>query len=354
MNVIMPLEWRSGRLRFLDQTRLPFDEFYVETGEVEVIADAIRRLAIRGAPLIGIAAAYAIALAGRAINKNDPGDVRDYLSRASEMLASTRPTAVNLFWALKRQKRIYSAWQGGAIGDLQERLIGEAKAIHREDAEMCEAMSSFGVKLLPSSVTILTHCNTGSLATGGRGTAAGIITKAWELGQLKHVYIDETRPLLQGARLTAWEMNKRNIPATLIVDNAAAFLMQLKKIDAVIVGADRIAMNGDIANKIGTYGLAVAAKHHGIPFYVAAPVSTIDVHAESGNAIPIEERSEVEVTEIQGRKIAPPEIGVYAPAFDVTPNELISAVVTDRGVLRSPFPESIQSLKIGGDRADQD
>jgi methylthioribose-1-phosphate isomerase len=351
--VIVPLEWRNGSLRFLDQTKLPFEELYIETDEAGVVAEAIKRLAIRGAPLIGIAAAYAVALAGCALQEDDLGIVRERLSRTVDLLASTRPTAVNLFWALKRQQRVCSEWQGNSIDDLRERLIGEARAIHREDAEMCEAISSFGVKLLPSPASLLTHCNTGSLATGGRGTAAGIITKAWELGRLTHVYIDETRPLLQGARLTAWEMKKRNIPATLIVDSTAAFLMQQRKIDAVIVGADRIAMNGDVANKIGTYALAVSAHYHGIPFYVAAPVSTIDARAESGRAIPIEERSRTEVTEVQDRKIAMPEIGVYSPAFDVTPNQLISAVITDRGVARSPFSESFQRLHIGVTRVDE-
>ncbi len=348
MNVIVPLEWRNGRLRFLDQTRLPFEELYIETETVDVVAEAIKRLAIRGAPLIGIAAAYAVALAGCALKKTDPADFRAHLSRAVDTLVSTRPTAVNLFWALKRQQRVFSEWQGNSIIDLQDRLIAEAKAIHHEDTEMCEAIGSLGVELLPPAATVLTHCNSGALATGGRGTAVGIVTLAWELGRLKHVYIDETRPLLQGARLTAWEMNKRNIPATLIVDTAAAFLMQQGKIDAVIVGADRIAMNGDVANKIGTYALAVMARHHGIPFYVAAPVSTIDVQTESGNAIPIEERNKEEVIEIQDRKIALPDIEVYSPAFDITPNELVSAVVTDRGIVRPPFAESIRQLHIGG------
>lgn len=346
--MIVPLEWRNGWLRFLDQTKLPSEEFYIETDEVGVLAEAIKRLAIRGAPLIGIAAAYGIALASRSIKKKDPSSVRNDLSHAFAVIASTRPTAVNLFWALNRQQSICAQWQGNSIDELQERLLEEAKSIHREDAEMCEAISAYGVKLLPPSATVLTHCNSGRLATGGRGTALGIITKAWELGQLRHVYIDETRPLLQGARLTMWEMSKRNIPATLIVDTASAFLMQQRKIDAVIVGADRIAMNGDVANKIGTYALAVSARQHGVPFYVAAPVSTIDVNTESGKSIPIEERNEIEVTEINGTRMAPRGIGVYAPAFDVTPGEFISAVVTDRGVLLSPFGESIQRLEIGG------
>lgn len=349
-----PLEWVNGKLRFLDQTKLPLEESYCEADDVNVIADAIKRLAIRGAPLIGIAAAYAVALGSLRTKKNDTKSVREYLTDVMNHLASTRPTAVNLFWALKRQQRVVDAWKGESLFVLRQQLLEEAKQIHREDAEMCERISSFGVELLSSSSTVLTHCNTGSLATGGRGTAAGIITKAWELGRLKHVYIDETRPLLQGARLTAWEMEKLNIPATLIIDASAAFLMQKGKIDAVLVGADRIAMNGDVANKVGTYNLAVLANHHGIPFYVAAPVSTIDFNTESGDAIPIEERNGREVAETMGTRIAPENVAVYSPAFDVTPNELITAIVTNEGILRPSFSESLHRLHIRSGYADKD
>jgi methylthioribose-1-phosphate isomerase len=223
-------------------------------------------------------------------------------------------------------------------------LLDEALHIHQEDAEMCERISALGAELLPQSCSILTHCNAGVLATGGRGTALGIITKAWEMGKLKHVYVDETRPLMQGARLTAWEMEKAKIPATLIADNTAAFLMQQRKIDAIIVGADRVAANGDVANKVGTYNLAVLAKHHGIPFYVAAPVSTIDFKMKTGKEIPIEERNGMEVTNYFGKQIAPEDVMVYSPAFDVTPNELISAIITNCGVLRPSYSDAIQSL----------
>jgi methylthioribose-1-phosphate isomerase len=241
---------------------------------------------------------------------------------------------------------VLNEWQGGSILHLQKRLLDEAQRIHQEDAQMCERIASFGVELLSQACTILTHCNTGALATGGRGTALGIITKAWELGKLKRVYINETRPLLQGARLTAWEMVKQQIPATLITDSTAAFLMQKGKIDVVIVGADRIAMNGDVANKIGTYNVAVLAKHHRIPFYVAAPISTIDFQISHGKEIPIEEREGGEIKYYGGIQISPGAIDVYSPAFDVTPNEFVTAIVTNEGIMVPPFIESLKKLPL--------
>jgi methylthioribose-1-phosphate isomerase len=340
-----PLEWIDGTIRFLDQTKLPLEEVYIQTDEVAVVAEAIRRLAIRGAPLIGIAAAYGVALASLQVKNTNLVDVRSTLQFTIDTLASTRPTGVNLFWALKRQRSILNAWKTNIIADVQKRLIEEALLIHHEDFIMCERISSFGVELLPSSCSILTHCNAGALATGGRGTAVGIVSKAWEVGKLKCVYLDETRPLLQGARLTAWEMKQANIPATLITDSTAAYIMKQGKIDAVIVGADRIACNGDVANKVGTYNLAVLAKHHGIPFYVAAPHSTIDFQIKSGKHIPIEERDGKEITEINGKRIAPDGIAVYSPAFDITPNEFIRAIVTDRGTLFPPFSHVIENLQ---------
>jgi methylthioribose-1-phosphate isomerase len=341
-----PLEWNDGKIRFLDQTKLPLEELYCETDDVTVIADAIKRLAIRGAPLIGIAAAYGVALASNSLNKGTSKDYRKYILSVVDLLASTRPTAVNLFWALERQRNIIYNHQSDSINDLSKRLLEEALKIHKEDKEMCERISSLGAELLPEACNVLTHCNAGALATGGRGTALGIINKAWELGKLKHVYMDETRPLLQGARLTAWEMKKANIPATLIADNTAAVLMQMKKIDAIVIGADRIAMNGDVANKIGSYGLGVLAKQHNVPFYVAAPVSTIDFKIRSGVEIPIEERDEKELTESFGRRIAPEGIDVFSPAFDVTPNDLVTAIITDQGILLSPFSESMEKIKL--------
>jgi methylthioribose-1-phosphate isomerase len=340
-----PLEWIDGSIRFLDQTKLPLEEVFIKTDDVAVIADAIRRLAIRGAPLIGIAAAYSVALASLQIKKTEADEIRSYLQSTIDVLASTRPTAVNLFWALKRQRRVLDEWQTNSTADLQKRLIDEALLIHHEDFEMCERIASLGLELLPRSCSILLHCNAGALATGGRGTSLGIVTKAWEEGKLKSVYIDETRPLLQGARLTAWEMKQANIPAILIVDSAAAILMKQRKIDAVIVGADRIAINGDVANKVGTYNLAVLAKHHEIPFYVAAPISTIDFNMKTGKDIPIEERNGKEVTEVFGKRIAPEGVAVYSPAFDVTPNELITAIVTNQGIVYPPFSDSIQNLQ---------
>ena len=345
MIAMKPLEWINGKIRFLDQTKLPLEEEFLQTDDVAVIAEAIRRLAIRGAPLIGIAAAYGVALASLQIKKNEFSEVRSYLNSTIDILASTRPTAVNLVWALERQRRILDAWQTNSVAELQTRFIDEALLIHLEDFEMCERISSFGVELLPKSCSILTHCNTGALATGGRGTALGIVTKAWEDGKLRCVYIDETRPLLQGARLTAWEMKKAGIPATLIVDSTAAILMKERKIDAVLVGADRIAMNGDIANKVGTYALAVLANYHGIPLYVAAPVSTIDFQMKTGKEIPIEERDGREVLEIFGKRISPEGMAVYSPAFDVTPNDLITAIVTDHGILHPPLSDALKNLQ---------
>jgi methylthioribose-1-phosphate isomerase len=340
-----PLEWVNGNIRFLDQTKLPMEEVFISTNDVADVVEAIRRLAIRGAPLIGLAAAYGVALACLQVKENNVNDVRSSLHSIINLLASTRPTAVNLFWALNRQRRVIDTWQTDSIADLQQLLISEALLIHREDFEMCERVSSFGVQLLPPSCSILTHCNAGALATGGRGTALGIVTKAWEEGNLKCVYIDETRPLLQGARLTTWEMKQANVPATLIVDTTAAVLMKQGKIDVVLVGADRIAANGDVANKVGTYSVAVLAKHHGIPLYVAAPLSTIDFQMKTGNDIPIEERNGNEVTEFFGKRFAPEDVEVYAPAFDVTPHEFITAIVTDRGILQPPYSDAIHTLR---------
>ncbi len=339
-----PLEWVDGRLRFLDQTKLPLEECFCETDDVHIVAEAIKRLAIRGAPLIGIAAAYGIALASLSFKDCSTTDTRNRLEAVFILLAATRPTAVNLFWALERQRAILTSWDSNSLEALQQSLLEEALRIHREDEAMCERISSLGAELLSSSCTILTHCNAGILATGGRGTALGIVTKAWELGKLKHVYIDETRPLLQGARLTSWEMNRANIPATLIADNTAAVLMQQKRIDVVVVGADRITMNGDVANKVGTYNVAVLAHHHGIPFIVAAPLSTIDFQLKTGKDIPIEQRDGKELIRIFDRWIAPETVNIYSPAFDVTPHELVTAIVTDQGIVYPPYSISLASM----------
>ncbi|MBM4168359.1 MAG: S-methyl-5-thioribose-1-phosphate isomerase [Ignavibacteria bacterium] len=339
MNVIV---WDNDRVRFLDQTRLPQEEQYVVTGDYRVIADAIRRLAIRGAPLIGIAAAYGAALAVRNSSGDDQSHFTKQVEQAAAELESTRPTAVNLSWALNRIRRVVAESEGQPIADRSSSLLREAHAIHDEDRAMCESISQFGAGLLGEASTILTHCNTGALATGGRGTALGMIVRAWELGKIKHVYIDETRPLLQGSRLTAWELGKMGIPHTLITDNAAAFLMQQRRVQSIVVGADRIASNGDVANKIGTYGLAVLAAAHSVPFIVAAPRSTIDWDIKSGAQIPIETRADEEITRVVGTRIAPNGTAAYAPAFDVTPHRLITAIVTDRGICRAPYRDAFR------------
>lgn len=339
------IEWKNGKVRFLDQRRLPLEEVYVETDDETVVAGAIRTLSIRGAPLIGIAAAYGFFLAFRHLSSYDARSLISLMEKTTNLFAATRPTAVNLFRALQRMRNTVIDSSGSPPEVIQAKLLLLAKKIHAEDEEMCRSIGRLGAELLPNAASVLTHCNTGSLATGGNGTAQSVITTAWELLKLKHVYIDETRPLLQGARLTAWELQKLQIPFTLITDNTAAFLMQRGEVNAVVVGADRITMNGDVANKVGTYGLAVLAKHHGVPFYVAAPTSTIDFEMVKGAEIPIEQRDPAEVTEILGHRIAPTGVHVYSPAFDVTPNELVTAIITEAGVLRYPYRMATEELK---------
>lgn len=336
--MIKPVEWREGRLRYLDQRKLPQQECYVDASTEVEVGEAIRSLAIRGAPLIGITAAYGVALAIHRLSPDtDPATIRVRFENAISVLGSSRPTAVNLFWALERMRRVFEQYGSRGIDLLKDHLLEEARQIHREDEMMCRKIGEYGAAILPNAVTILTHCNTGALATGGIGTAQGVIQTAWTIGKLKHVYVDETRPLFQGARLTAWELSKLQIPFTLITDNTAAFLMQRRLITAVVVGADRIARNGDTANKIGTYGLAVLARHHGIPFYIAAPSSTIDAETPNGKSIPIEQRSADEVTRPFGLPVAPEGVDVYSPAFDITPQELISAIITEGGVSLPPY-----------------
>jgi methylthioribose-1-phosphate isomerase len=320
------IEWRDGSVRFLDQTLLPGEETYVTTTDYRVVADAIRALAIRGAPLIGIAAAYAVALAAR-----EGVGVPDAIAR----LASTRPTAVNLFSALERmgrRARALPAGPGAADG-----LLDEALAIHREDVEMCAAIGRHGAALIPDPAVIVTHCNAGALATGGIGTALGVITTAAAAGKNVRVFAGETRPLFQGSRLTAWELGKAGIDVTILTDGSVPYLMSKTRVDAVVIGADRIAANGDVANKIGSYGLARAAADHGVPFYVAAPRTTVDPATASGGDIPIEERSPSEVAEWGGKGIAAPGAKVWAPAFDVTPAGFVTAIVTEAGVHRPPY-----------------
>ncbi len=342
---ITPIAWLDGRVRYLDQTLLPSQLEYRETDDEVELAEAIRRLSIRAAPLIGIAAAYGIVLALNRLSKDDPRERHAAFERAYTLLAGSRPTAVNLFWALERMRKVFRATERESLEKLKERLLAEALSIHEEDRRMCEQIAEYGVALLPAAASVLTHCNTGRLATGGIGTALGIITTAWEQKKLGHVYIDETRPLLQGSRLTAWELSRAGIPATLVVDSAAGFLMQRGLIHAVVVGADRIAANGDVANKIGTYGLAVLAQHHQIPFFVAAPTSTIDFGIASGALIPIEQRSPTEVLQFFDRTLQVNDLEVYNPAFDITPNTLVTAIITEQGVIERPNGERMLQLR---------
>ena len=337
------IEWIGGKVRFIDQTKLPTEEIFIETDDPGVLADAIRTLKIRGAPALGIGAAYAVVLA---IQQPDIGTHQELVNAVdvtASHIARTRPTARNLFWALERMRSVCRLNPQENVTGLRQLLLAEALAIHKEDRGMCDAIGRFGAELIPDPAFIFTHCNTGALATGGEGTAQSIITTAFAQGKKVSVFADETRPLLQGARLTVWELQKKGIPVTLITDSMAAYVMATKKIDLVVVGADRIAANGDVVNKIGTYSLAIIAKEHGVPFYVAAPTSTIDPDIADGRLIPIEERDALEVTEGFGRRTAPVGTNVYSPAFDVTPHPLITAIVTEQGILRPPFSDSIRS-----------
>jgi len=340
---VKAIEWANGRVRLLDQTRLPHQEVYLELDDHRQMAAAIREMRVRGAPLIGIAAAYGMALGARHIEASNMSDFLARLRPIAEALVATRPTAVNLSWALKRMTLAAEAAADPQAA--REALVAEALRIHQESADADRRLGQHGAQLIPTGSAVLTHCNTGSLATGGYGTALGVIRTAWEQGKLSHVYASETRPLLQGARLTAWELARDGIPATLIADGAAGFLMRHRDaVACVIVGADRIAANGDVANKIGTYTLAVLASEHAIPFYVAAPTSTIDLTTASGDQIPIEERSAEEVTTFADVAVAPAGIDALNPAFDVTPHRYVSAIITERGVVRDPYTKSLPQL----------
>ncbi len=334
---LVPIEWLpQGKVRFLDQTLLPNQEKWIETDDYRVVAEAIRRLQVRGAPLIGIATVYALALSAAA---------GEDIEAAAAELRATRPTAVNLAWALDRCMRSIDGVTD--LAEAKKRLTKEAIAIHKEDISANRLIGDYGAKLLGNDAqSILTHCNAGALATGGYGTALGVIRSADEGGCPRLVYVNETRPLLQGARLTAWELSRDHIPCTVIVDSAAGSYMRRGEIDAVIVGADRIAANGDLANKIGTYSLAVLAHENKIPFYVAAPTSTIDLSLTSGEDIPIEERSPDELTHLGSRRLIPERRDVLAenPAFDVTPNRYVTAIITENGVARPPYIESLQDV----------
>jgi methylthioribose-1-phosphate isomerase len=328
-----PIGWTAERgIRILDQTRLPEEECYLELHTIEEVAEAIRSLRVRGAPLIGIAAAMGVALAAGKRESGKAGEGSDEIEQACRLLVSTRPTAVNLRWAVERMRR--RAQQGQRQGEnLAGVLFDEAEAIWKEDRVMCDRIGQFGATLLPPSSTVCTVCNAGALATGGIGTALAPIYVQHRAGNKPHVVVPETRPLLQGSRLTAWELHRSGVPVTLIADGMIASRLRLGDVRAIFVGADRIAANGDVANKIGTYGLALAAKAHGIPFYVAAPSSTIDPATLNGTAIPIEEREPGEVTAWRGHRSAPAGVGVWNPAFDITPADLVTAIITDRGIV---------------------
>lgn len=338
--MIRTIEWKNGRVRMIDQRLLPGEEIYREYSDYEEVAKAIEDMVIRGAPAIGVAAAMGIALGMQSVRSNPD----QQFAKICDRMSKTRPTAVNLFWAIERMKRVYAELKGLPLEEIQGQLILEAQKVLVEDIEANRKMGNYGNELIPAQASILTHCNAGALATGGYGTALGVIRAAVEHGKKVQVFADETRPFLQGARLTAWELHQDKIPVTLITDNMAGYFMHQKNVDLVIVGADRIAGNGDVANKIGTYSVAVLANANQIPFYVAAPLSTVDLSLNSGSQIPIEERPAREVVEIHGKRTAPDGIEVRHPAFDVTPNELVTAIITDKGIARAPYTESLRKL----------
>jgi len=336
---IRPIKWASGKLRLLDQTRLPLEQVTLELGHYQQVVDAIREMRVRGAPAIGVAAAYAVAMAAREIPGTDRKESGAQLEKAAGAIAAARPTAVNLQWAVRRMLRVADAepdWKTVA-----DRLVAEAIRIQKEDEEINRRMGDAGKDLIPDGGSVLTHCNTGALATAGYGTALGVIRASWEEGRRFRVFNTETRPFLQGSRLTSWEFQQLGIPATLVVDGAAGALMRQGEISCVITGADRIAANGDTANKIGTYTLAVLARENGIPFYVAAPTSTVDLSLPTGDHIHIEQRPPEEVTHWRGVPTAPPGVQALNPAFDVTPHRYIAAIVTEGGIARPPYQESL-------------
>ena len=336
------IKWQGNALLLLDQTKLPVTEYWLRYTDFRQVATAIKTMVVRGAPAIGVAAAYAYVLAAREFSGLSGQALSLQMTQAKAVLAASRPTAVNLFWALDRMAACFAAHSDSP--SVLKALEDEAVAIHREDVEMNLQIGRFGAALVPEQARILTHCNAGALATGGYGTALGVVRAAYAQGKVAMVYADETRPLLQGSRLTAYELVRDHIPATLIADNMAASLMRAGKIDMVVLGCDRMAANGDFANKIGTYSVAVNARFHGIPFYTALPSSTIDLRLPDGNHIPIEERSGEEMTHLSGVQTAPLGVGTYNPAFDVTPHELLTGIITEKGVVYPPFRENLQAL----------
>jgi methylthioribose-1-phosphate isomerase len=339
--MIETIQWTDDGVVMIDQTRLPSEEIYVTCRTYREVADAIRSMIIRGAPAIGVAAAMGVAIGTR---HADAAHLDAQFEAICTELASTRPTAVNLFWGIERMKRLYASVRHLPVDEIRACLIDEAKRVRTEDIEINQAIGRHGAPLVPDGRTVLTHCNAGALATAGYGTALGVVRAAVEAGKDIDVFADETRPFLQGARLTVWELQRDGIRATLITDNMAGHFLKSGRIGCVIVGADRIAANGDVANKIGTYGVAVLAKENGVPFYVAAPISTLDLKIPNGDHIPIEERGAAEVTHVFGVRVAPEGTEVRNPAFDVTPNRYVTAIITEKGVARSPYSESLRAL----------
>ena len=342
--MVETIQWTPAGVVMIDQTKLPREVVYVTCVNYEEVAVAIVDMIIRGAPAIGVAAAMGVAIGAQ---QADAASMDEAMERICARLAGTRPTAVNLFWAIDRMKGLYGTLRGKPVEEIRAALVAEAQLIKEEDIEINRAMGSHGASLVPDGKTVLTHCNAGALATAGYGTALGVIRAAIESGKKIDVFADETRPFLQGARLTAWELQQDGIPTTLITDNMAGYFMRQGRIGCVVVGADRIAGNGDVANKVGTYSVAVLAKENDVPFYVAAPISTLDLTLASGDEIPIEQRAAKEVTEVFGVRVAPEGIGVQNPAFDVTPSKYVTAIITERGVARAPFNESLKKLAEG-------
>jgi len=343
MSSFKTIEWKDDRVVMIDQRILPIKEAYVECLTFEDVAQAIRDMVIRGAPAIGVAAAMGIALGALKSRRKDKIEFLAELKEISTVISNTRPTAVNLFWAANRMMNLVNENKDKDIDWIRDRLVEEAKKIYEEDIQICKRIGRVGSELIKDGATILTHCNAGALATAGYGTALGVIRAAFEEGKGVKVIASETRPFLQGARLTAWELDKDGIPVTIITDNMAGYVMSNGMVDVVIVGADRIASNGDVANKIGTYSLSILARFHKIPFYVAAPISTIDFNCSSGDLIPIEKRDIKEVTHILGNKITP-DVEVLNPAFDITPSNHISSIITERGIAEAPYSKSLRSL----------
>jgi methylthioribose-1-phosphate isomerase len=342
--MIQTLEWTPRGVIFIDQTKLPTEEVYVTCTTHQQVADVIRNMVVRGAPAIGVAAAMGIALGVQNSKAENAADLKKDLDEISETIRQTRPTAVNLFWAIRRMQDKFATLTNLPVDQIKKSLIEESQRMHAEDIAANQAMGRHGATLMPSSGGVLTHCNAGALATAGYGTALGVIRAAVEAGKKIHVYADETRPFLQGSRLTAWELMKDGIPTTVISDNMAGVMMQQGKIGAIVVGADRIAANGDVANKVGTYTVAILAKEHGIPFYVAAPISTVDLETPDGSKIPIEQRNKREVSHIAGKQMVPDGVEIENPAFDVTPAKYVAAIITEKGIARAPYGVSLQKL----------